>query len=36
MKKLRRSVDSKIFRNTARKTRKINLIRYLPRGGIRL
>lgn len=28
--------DQKIFRNTALRTKKLNLLRYIPRGGIRL
>ena len=33
---LRHSVDKKIFRNTAKKTRAINLSPRVSRGGIRL
>lgn len=33
---LSKKKDAKIFRNTAKKTRKINLMKYIPRGGIRL
>lgn len=36
MKSLYSSKDRAIFRNTARKTRKINLMKFIPRGGIRL
>lgn len=36
MKHLSRSEDRAIFRNTARKTRRINLMKFIPRGGIRL
>ena len=36
MKSLSSSQDRAIFRNTARKTRKINLMKFIPRGGIRL
>lgn len=28
--------DRQIFRNTARRTRRINLFKFIPRGGIRL
>ena len=34
--KLKHSVDRKIFRNTAKKTRAINLSPKVSRGGIRL
>ncbi len=33
---MNRGLDRMIFRNTARKTRKLNIMRFLPRGGIRL
>lgn len=36
MKHLKKSVDRKIFRNSARRTRAINLTRHVSRGGIRL
>lgn len=36
MKHLNKSVDRKIFRNSARKTRAINLSGSPSRGGIRL
>lgn len=36
MKHLKRSLDRKIFRNTAERTRAINLGRIVSRGGIRL
>lgn len=36
MKRLRKGLDSMIFQNTAKKTRKINIMRFIPRGGIRL
>lgn len=36
MKKLKKSVDRKIFRHTAEKTKAINLSPNLSRGGIRL
>lgn len=36
MKHLSSGLDQHIFRNTARKTRKINIMRFIPRGGIRL
>lgn len=29
-----RRIDENIFRNTALKTRKLNIMRYIPRGGI--
>lgn len=34
--KLKKSVDRKIFRNTAKRTRAINLTPRVSRGGIRL
>lgn len=34
--RLKRSVDKKIFRNTAKKTRAVNLLPRVSRGGIRL
>lgn len=34
--KLMHSIDRKIFRNTAKKTRAINLSPRVSRGGIRL
>lgn len=34
--RLKKSVDRKIFRNTAKKTRAINLSPRVSRGGIRL
>lgn len=34
--KLRHGVDKRIFRNTAKKTRAINLSPRVSRGGIRL
>ena len=34
--KLKNSVDKKIFRNTAKKTRAVNLSPRVSRGGIRL
>ena len=33
---MNKGLDRMIFRNTARKTRKLNIMRFLPRGGIRL
>lgn len=36
MRHLRAYRDQRIFRNTALKTRKINVLRFIPRGGIRL
>ena len=33
---LKRSRDKKIFRNTAKKTKAINVSPTIPRGGIRL
>lgn len=36
MRHLSRSQDHAIFRNTARRTRRINLMKFIPRGGIRL
>ena len=36
MKHLRKSVDKKIFRHTAEKTKAINLSPRISRGGIRL
>lgn len=33
---MNRGLDRTIFRNTARRTRKINILRFIPRGGIRL
>lgn len=33
---MNRGLDRAIFRNTARKTRKLNILRFIPRGGIRL
>lgn len=33
---LKKSLDRKIFRNTAERTRMINLSRVTSRGGIRL
>lgn len=33
---LKKSRDKKIFRNTARKTRAVNVSPTTPRGGIRL
>lgn len=36
MKHLKKSVDRHIFRNTAERTRMINLARVTSRGGIRL
>lgn len=36
MKHLPRGKDRKIFRNTAMRTRAVNLGRVVPRGGIRL
>lgn len=34
--KLKKRIDKKIFRNTAKKTRAINLSPRVSRGGIRL
>lgn len=31
-----KSVDRNVFRNTAMKTKKLNILKYIPRGGIRL
>lgn len=36
MKHLKKSVDRKIFRHSAERTRAINLGRIISRGGIRL
>lgn len=36
MKHLSNAKDHAIFRNTARRTRRINLMKFIPRGGIRL
>lgn len=36
MKHLSKSQDRAIFINSARKTRRINLMKFMPRGGIRL
>lgn len=36
MKRLKKRLDRKIFRNTAERTRAINLGRIVSRGGIRL
>ena len=36
MRHLSKGQDQAIFRNTARKTRRINLMKFIPRGGIRL
>lgn len=36
MRHLSRSEDRAIFNNTARRTRRINLMKFIPRGGIRL
>ena len=36
MKHLRKSVDKKIFRHTAERTKAINLAPRVSRGGIRL
>lgn len=36
MKHLSKGRDREIFHNTARQTRRINLMRFIPRGGIRL
>lgn len=36
MKHLPKARDRRIFRNTAMRTRAVNLARFVPRGGIRL
>lgn len=36
MNHLSRGQDRAIFRHTARQTRRINLMKFIPRGGIRL
>lgn len=36
MRRLKKNVDRAIFRNTARRTRKLNVMKFIPRGGIRL
>lgn len=36
MRHLSKGKDSAIFRNTAKRTRRINLMKFVPRGGIRL
>lgn len=36
MRRLNKKRDRRIFQNTARRTRKINVPRFIPRGGIRL
>lgn len=35
-KKVNQRKDIKIFRNSANKTNKLNVLRTIPRGGIRL
>lgn len=36
MNHLNKGLDGHIFRNTAKRTRAINIMRFIPRGGIRL
>lgn len=36
MKSLSKGLDKHIFINSARRTRRINIMRFIPRGGIRL
>lgn len=36
MNHLYKAMDRAIFNNTARRTRRINLMKFIPRGGIRL
>lgn len=36
MNHLSKGLDRHIFINSARRTRSINLLRFIPRGGIRL
>ena len=36
MRSLSKGLDRHIFVNSARRTRRINIIRFIPRGGIRL
>ena len=36
MKHLSKSMDKHIFINSAKRTRNINIMRFIPRGGIRL
>ena len=36
MKRLSKGLDRHIFINSARRTRRINILRFIPRGGIRL
>lgn len=33
---MNRGLDHAIFRNTARRTKRLNILKYIPRGGIRL
>lgn len=36
MNHLPKGLDKAIFINSARRTRKLNIMRFIPRGGIRL
>ena len=36
MRSLSKGLDRHIFVNSARRTRRINIMRFIPRGGIRL
>ena len=36
MRHLSKGLDKHIFVSSAKRTRKINLMRFIPRGGIRL
>lgn len=36
MNHLSKGLDRAIFINSARRTRKLNIMRFIPRGGIRL
>ena len=36
MNHLSKGLDRAIFINTARRTKRINVLRFIPRGGIRL
>lgn len=36
MKRLSKARDKRIFRNTAQRTRALNLVQHVSRGGIRL
>lgn len=36
MNHLYKAMDRRIFINTAKKTRNLNIMKFIPRGGIRL